>query len=142
MRGLMYLLISCSLTATTGCNKDIPKPETNIDILPILNIVSSNVAAASSIKSDHKDAFYVKSQVKGKDVFIECVVPAVTFRNTNASNKAKMIVYVNGKEKEEVSSAAFIIKDLPSGTHRLKLKVVKLKDASYNLQKEFLVTIP
>lgn len=142
MRGVIYLLISCLLIAATGCKRDIPKPEMNIEILPIINTDSSNVVAASSIKLNNPDPFYVKSHVSGKDVLIECIVPAVTFRDTNESNKAKMIVYINGKKKEEVSSAAFIIKGLPSGTHRLKIKVVKLKDASYHLQKEFFVTIP
>lgn len=142
MRGFICLFLSCFLLSTAGCKRDIPKPETNSDLLPIINTDSSNVVAVSRLNMNYTEPFYVKSHVNGKDVFIECIIPAVTFRDTNASNKAKMIVYVNGKIKEEVSSAAFIIKDLPPGTHRVKLKVIKLKDASYHLQKEFLVTIP
>ena len=142
MRGFIYLLLSCFLFSMVGCKRDIPKPESNNNMLPIINTDSSNVVAASSLNLNYSDPFYVKSHVNGKDVFIECIVPAVTFRETNAKNKAKIIVFVNGKKKEEVSSAAFIIKGLPSGTHRVKLKVVKIRDTSYHLQKEFLVTIP
>lgn len=142
MRRLMCILISCIILLTAaGCKRNIPKPETNSNMLPIINTDSFSVFAASSVNLS-SDPFYVKSHVNGKDVFIECIIPAVTFRDINANNKAKIIVYVNGKKKEEVTSAAFIMKGLPAGTHRVKLKVVKIKDASYQLQKEFLVTIP
>ena len=108
----------------------------------VLKNDSSSVAVASSLDSNESEPFYVKSHVNGKAVFIECIIPSVTFRDTNTNNRGKILVYVNGKKKEEVSSAAFILKGLPSGTHRVKLKVVKIKDHSYHLQKEFLVTIP
>ena len=142
MRSYVYLLIGCLLFITMGCKKDIPKPETNIDVYPIINTDLRKEIPASSMMLAQSDPFFVKYQVKGKEVLIECIVQGITFRETNANNKGKIVVYVDGKKKDEVSSAAFIIKGLPSGTHHLKLQAVKTKDSSYNLQKEFYITIP
>ncbi len=131
MRILKFLLIVCLLLMISGFEKNRSQPVTYTDVFPIKN---------SDLKQD--ESFYVRHQVKNNDVLIECIVQGITFRDINANNKGKIIIYVDGKKREEISSAAFIIKGLSSGTHRLKLEVIKTNDASYNLQKEFYVTIP
>jgi len=142
MKVFKYLLIVCLLFMFVSCKKDIPKPETNLDIFPIINTDLSTVVPVSTLIFNENDPFYVRHQVKDNNVLIECIVPGITFRNKSTSNRGKIIIYVDGKKKEEISSAAFIIKGLPSGTHRLKLEAIKIKDSSFHLQREFYVTIP
>lgn len=87
------------------------------------------------------DPFTVQHQVKGNDVFVECMIPSISFRD-HSKNKGKLKLYVDGKERKEVTSAAFIIKGLPTGTHKIKIVVVKPNGEPYGLEKEFNVTIP
>jgi magnesium-transporting ATPase (P-type) len=108
------------------------------------NIFSANAAMAGSRINDGIPALFVQYESKGNNVFVECIVTGVTFREKDQSNKqvGKMIVWVDGKKSKEVSTAAFIIKDLASGNHKLKLEVVDLHNKPYGLSKEFMVNIP
>ncbi|MCM2533520.1 hypothetical protein NDK43_15410 [Neobacillus pocheonensis] len=53
-----------------------------------------------------------------------------------------MVVYIDGLRTQEATSAAFIIKGLSPGNHKIKLEVVKLNNEPYGLMKELLVNIP
>jgi hypothetical protein len=107
-----------------------------------------NIAAAkgpmASNKDEGKPALFVQYESKGNNVFVECIVTGVTFREKDQSIKktGKMIVWVDGKKNKEVSTAAFIIKNLAAGNHKLKLEVVDLHNKTYGLTKEFMVNIP
>ncbi|MDP4103826.1 MAG: hypothetical protein Q8935_02640 [Bacillota bacterium] len=107
-------------------------------------LLSVNAAMASSRINEGIPALFVQYESKGNNVFVECIVTGVTFREKDASNQkaGKMIVWVDGKKSKEVSNAAFIIKDLTSGNHKLKLEVVDLHNKSYGITKEFMVNIP
>ena len=52
----------------------------------------------------------MKHQVKGNDVYIECIVKDASFRN----NGTKLILYIDGKKTKEINNAAFIVKGLKS----------------------------
>jgi hypothetical protein len=98
----------------------------------------------ADISEDREPAMFVQYESKGNNVFVECIVTGVTFRES-AKNKrkvGKMIVWVDGKKSKEVSTAAFIIKDLATGNHVLKLEMVDLHNKSYGISKEFMVNIP
>ncbi|KAB2337391.1 hypothetical protein F7731_07200 [Cytobacillus depressus] len=140
MKRIVYLYIVFLLFAA-GCQTNKPKPETKMLIKPV-NISQEENAVPVTTKMDNKDLFYVNHQVQGKNVLIECMVHGVTFRDTNSSNKGKIILYVDGKKKEEISSAAFIVKGLSAGTHRIKLEVMKKNNRAPIMQKEFYVSIP
>lgn len=120
----------------TGCLKD-----------PIF-LGHPNIASAKEPMAGNNDegipALFVQYESKGNNVFVECIVTGVTFREKDHSNRkiGKMIVWVDGKKKKEVSAAAFIIKDLATGNHKLKLEVVDLHNKSFGLTKEFMVNIP
>ncbi|QED47419.1 hypothetical protein [Cytobacillus dafuensis] len=143
MKYFAYLyIISSMLLTVSGCHRDKPKPETKIVAQHIhftnLNNEIPVIGTAATIHS----RFFVKHQVTGKDVLIECIVNGVSFRESNSSDKGKIILYIDGKKREEISTAAFIVKDLSSGTHRLKLEVVKGNNSSPIMNKELYVTIP
>ncbi|MBU8877694.1 hypothetical protein BGM26_01660 [Bacillus sp. FJAT-29790] len=142
MRRAIYLFLGCLLLAVSGCHKEIPEPEVKIIVQPVSDTDVPLVVPVSIIENTSKDPFYVRHQVKGREVLIECIIQGVTFRESNTGNRGKMILYVDGKKREEIDSAAFIVRGLSPGTHRLKLEVVKANNTAYKLKKEFYVTIP
>ncbi|MBP3041917.1 hypothetical protein J9303_21095, partial [Bacillaceae bacterium Marseille-Q3522] len=74
-------------------------------------------------------------------VYVECVIKTISFRE-NADNKAKVILYIDNKKKKEITTAAFIIKDLSPGPHRLKLMIIPENKAKKQMTKEWKVEIP
>ncbi len=86
----------------------------------------------------------VSHETKGKDVFVECIVSGISFRNSEPTNQkvGKMVVWVDGQKKSVVSSAVFIIRGLSPGNHNIKLVMVNLNNMPYGLAKEFMVNIP
>ncbi|MEB6550627.1 hypothetical protein MXL46_16280 [Heyndrickxia sporothermodurans] len=131
MRGLICLTLF--LIIMSGCKQNIPKPETfNVE-------ASESKKAAQSDKT--KDAS-IRHIVHGKDIFIECFVPNISFSGANkAIERGKIVVYVDGQLKGEFHTAAFVMKNLSKGVHHVKIDVVKLNNKSHGLSKEFYVTI-
>ncbi|MBS4189099.1 hypothetical protein KHA94_02565 [Bacillus sp. FJAT-49705] len=143
MKNFAYLyIISSLLLIVSGCHRDKPKPETKIVSQHVQFIKLNNEIPVIGAVAPINTPFFVKHQVKGKDVLIECIVNGVTFRESSSTDKGKIILYIDGKKREEFSTAAFIVKDLSAGTHRLKLEVVKGENSSPFMNKEFFVTIP
>ncbi|WHY02265.1 hypothetical protein [Neobacillus sp. DY30] len=104
----------------------------------------STVLPKVSEYSDKAPSLYVQSQTKGNNVFVECILSGISFRQSDQQGRktGKLIIWLNGKKTKEVNSAAFIIKGLPPGEHTVKLEVVDLKNVPYGVSKEFLVNIP
>ncbi|MCM3114059.1 hypothetical protein M3610_01990 [Neobacillus sp. MER 74] len=88
-------------------------------------------------------SLFVHHQIKGETVLINCVVSGISFRETDHSKKnlGKLVIWIDGKKKSEVKAAAFIIKGLSPGSHRVKLEVVDLNNQPYGMEKEFMVNI-
>jgi hypothetical protein len=105
---------------------------------------ASNVSPVFSGNSDKTPSFFVQSKTNGKDVFVECILTGISFRQSdqNGQKVGKLVIWVDGKRTKEVNAAAFIIKGLPPGEHAVKLEVVDLHNKSYGLTNEFLVNIP
>lgn len=93
---------------------------------------------------NQKPSLFVQSTIKGNNVFVECILSGISFResNQNGQKVGKLIIWLDGKKSQEVNSAAFIIKGLPPGEHKVKLEVVDVKNIPYGLSKEILVNIP
>jgi hypothetical protein len=129
-----FILMSISLMA---CQKDIPEPETK-------SLVVSAAQLPNIVVSNQRESFHAKSFVKGNDVFIECRISNFSFRehNKNRNPSGKMIVYVDGKKYNQYSSAAFIVKDLTSGNHRISLQIVDSNGQKTALKKEMVISIP
>ncbi|MEH7011896.1 hypothetical protein V7087_13990 [Neobacillus niacini] len=104
----------------------------------------STVLPVNSEQSEKAPSLYVQSKTKGNDVFVECILSGISFRESNEKGlkAGKLVIWLDGKRTKEVNSAAFIIKGLPAGEHMIKLEVVDLKNVPYGVTKEFLVNIP
>jgi hypothetical protein len=89
-------------------------------------------------------SFQVNHETKNKQVLVECVVSGISFRDSNHPGQkvGKIIIWIDGQRKSEEAQAAFIIKGLSPGSHKIGLEVVNLQNESYGLRKEFVVNIP
>jgi hypothetical protein len=135
-----FLVISGLLFFYTPCHVSLAKSET-IEIVPVSEL-SDRPALAEDGK---KRTLAVKHYVRGKDVLIECVVDRFSFvkgKKIKKDGEGHIDVYLNGQKVKEVSTAAFIVKGLPSGKHSIRLEFVHNDSSKYDLFHEFEVNIP
>ncbi|RFU71150.1 hypothetical protein D0469_04220 [Peribacillus saganii] len=126
------LLLSCA-----GCGRQIPEPENLIENLA--KVPSAPNAEASQLGDAEK--FIVRHFVRGNDVFVECIIKDFSFTRQDEQQSGKLIVSVDGKRKEEIQTAAFIIKGVDKGPHTIKLELVDEKNRPYSIEKEFKIHI-
>ena len=146
-RTIRFFILLFMLTGIVcGCQKDLPKPETKPKIVSMeqSSMFQAEIVPVYNQNSKEIPSLFVQHEIKGNQVLVECIVNGVSFRESDHSKQkiGKMILSVDGIKNSEVSSAAFIIKGLTPGSHKLKLEVVKLNNEPYGLAKEFLVNIP
>jgi hypothetical protein len=110
-----------------ACGNDKPTPQTNMH----------NVAHAMA--SDSK-WLHVKHLVKGNDIFVECV--AANFPFQKGKNGGHINVYLNGQKINEVYTAAFMLRGVPTGKHAIRLELVYNDGKITGMSHEFTVTIP
>src|SRR6476620_249193 len=116
-----------------ACQKEIPEPETkDISFYPYEAIL------ASAKELGKIDPFFISHQVKGNDVYVECRIKDISFRN----DFAILILTIDGKKMNEINHPAFVIKGLQKGTHQIKLEILKKNEKISSATKEFNVTIP
>jgi hypothetical protein len=134
LKRLVVLIAFLILISLVACQKDIPEPES-------LNTIT---VFAESVETYNKDPFQVKYFVRGNDVYVECLINQFSFRGSDKKgiDSGKISVYVDGKKMLSISSAAFIIKDLEKGNHRIGLQLEKNNGEKTTLQKEFVISIP
>jgi hypothetical protein len=123
----------------TACQRDIPEPETKgVSFINPLSVL------ASENSPNRDESFHVNYFVKHNILFVECIVGNISFRSHPVEGKqsGKLIVYIDGNKYREVSTAAFIIRDLKSGEHKIKLQVVNSNGQPTSVEKEFMVMIP
>lgn len=87
-----------------------------------------------------RDDFQVGFSTKGTSVFVDCYTREYSFTPNSEKPLASVLVYVDGAKVDEMRTAAFIVKDLPQGKHRIKIKLIdEQKQTTYT--KEFSVHI-
>lgn len=140
---LMKILLILIVGLFSGCHKAPPKPEAKQKNVSMNEAIMVESIHAVKQINEETPSLFVKHQTKDHNVFVECIVTGVSFRGTDPSQQktGKMIVWIDGKKRDEVSQAAFMIKQLPNGNHLIKLEVVSLQNNPYGLSKEFLVKI-
>jgi hypothetical protein len=116
------------------------------------------LAFGANLQADFNDDYIVKKQqinnvdmvvnhkIINGDLYIECIVPNFNFtqnENGKKSGEGHLVLFINGTKVDEIHRAAFILKDLPPGTHTIKVQVVHNDNSPYkSLEKEILVEIP
>lgn len=104
------------------------------------------VEVISQSQNDLNNPISVKHQVKGNDIYVECVISNFNFstrddKKLNKNGYGYLQLYLNGKKIDNIYTAAFIIKGLPVGKHQIKLELVHNDSTPYGVAKEFEVTI-
>jgi len=110
LRFMVPLFIPIFMVA---CQKEIPEPE-----IKSISFSSYEAVPATAKESALGDPFFISHQVKGNDVYVECRVKGVSFRN----DLATIILTVDGKRMDEINHPAFIIKGLQKGSHQTRMK--------------------
>ncbi|WP_216830899.1 hypothetical protein [Alkalihalobacterium elongatum] len=97
--------------------------------------------------SKEKRMLTVNHEVKGSDVYVECIIDQFTFAKEKAGKnhvdgEGHVHLFVDGQRVDSIYQAAFIIKGLPSGEHTIKIELVKNNYDLYGISEEFTVQIP
>lgn len=132
----MICTIVC--TVLVGCQKDVPDPEVEKEIViaPMKMISAEQEVTVLSPITDQE--FLVQHHIRNKQLYVECYIPGITFTNQDT----KLLITIDGKDYKEVNTAAFLIKGLTRGAHRISLVVVERQQQRQDLKQEFVVNIP
>lgn len=141
---MKWLAMLTLLTVMAACSPEKPVPEGNKkDSIVPTEIHESDRNAIETMNSQIRK-FQVRHHVEGNNVYEECYVPDFTFngeRNTKKEGEGHIVLYIDGKKKSDIYSAAFIIKGLSKGRHTINLELVYNDSTSYQLKKEWIVNI-
>lgn len=118
----------------------MPEPEVRFTVIPMSTVNTAHDMPVTI--EQNNEPFQVQHHIRGTSVYVECMIPAISFRDDSDKKQGKIILYIDGKKKEEITAAAFIIKGLEKGSHQVKLEVVKANNEPYHLEKAFTVSIP
>ncbi|MFF2457358.1 hypothetical protein [Peribacillus simplex] len=127
------------LMAAAGCGKKIPEPENSGVAMQDVSTVTA-ATTVSSIQNSDED-FRVKTFVKGNSVYVECYLKNYGFSVSNPEQLATVTVFIDNQKKVNMKTAAFILKDVPNGMHKIKLEVLNGSGEKTGLQKEIEVHI-
>ncbi|CAH0173122.1 hypothetical protein [Peribacillus simplex] len=127
------------LMAASGCGKKIPEPENSGVAMQEVSTLKA-ATTVSSIRNSDED-FRVKTFVKGNSVYVECYLKNYGFSESNPEQLATVSVFIDNQKKVDMKTAAFILKDVPNGMHKIKLEVLNGSGEKTGLQKEIEVHI-
>ncbi|HZG73689.1 MAG TPA: hypothetical protein VEY51_19285 [Chondromyces sp.] len=128
------LLSLCVLLLILGaCQQDYPEPES-------FQTIQKADAAQTGAR---ENKWLVRHVVQGDQLFVECILPNITFngKNKNGAKKGKIVVSVDGLRFNEYHTAAFIMKGLDKGTHQVTVEIYSLNNKPLGMKRSFYVTI-
>jgi hypothetical protein len=102
---------------------------------------NSQAAAQAGITEINSDDFKIHYYLKGSSIYAEVYMKNYSFSASGEKKQAEVAVYIDEKKVRDMKTAAFIIKDIPSGKHKIKMEVVDMAHLSTGLSKEFFVHI-
>jgi hypothetical protein len=122
------LLCVFLLLLVTGCVQKVPEPQS------ILVEASEMQRVPTSLD--------VRHHVYGNNIRVECIAEGVSFVDASTHQKqAKILLYIDDQLYGEFNTAAFIVKNLKPGTHKMNVEVVQPNNRSLGLKHQFFVTI-
>lgn len=127
------------LMAASGCGKKIPEPENSGIAMQGVSTLKA-ATTVSSIRNSDED-FRVKTFVKGNSVYVECYLKNYGFSESNPEQLATVSVFIDNQKKVDMKTAAFILKEVPNGKHKIKLEILNGSGEKTGLQKEIEVHI-
>lgn len=133
----LLTIFSLVLVFVTGCTEDKPRPKGMVgDVIPVqVNDISNDIVAVVSQKP--KDTFDINYHTREQNVYVECFIPGFHFEK----GEGFLNVTVDGQKKNEIYTAAFILKGLDKGDHNIVVEVVHSDETFENMKKTFKVKI-
>jgi hypothetical protein len=142
MKKLLFYCIPAMLFLS-ACRNDMPEPEVKKEKeASVYAPVNLQVVQASKKVANKEEDIRVHHTVRGNNVYVECKVSTVSFRKDSSKKTGKILLEIDGKDRREFSSAAFVVGNLKPGTHKMKLSVVSHANETYHIEKKFTVKIP
>ncbi|WP_338753876.1 hypothetical protein [Bacillus sp. FJAT-52991] len=128
-------IIAIIFVMLAGCKLNFPEPEA-------LSTVPEVKEVEAEGKGNH--SWTVSHTLKGQQLFVECIVENVSFSTEGRHGKVKgsAAIYIDGVFYKSYDTAAFIVKGLPSGKHKINVKLVSENNQPLGYEKTFHVTIP
>lgn len=143
MRKILVMFIICLIFyhEAFACEKLIPNELENVRIQPIYRQEKINIFI-----EDKERALKVNHEIKGKDVYIECLIDSFTFvkaqaRKHHVDGEGYLLLYIDDEKVDKLYERAFIVKGLREGKHTLKIELVRNDDLPYGLEEEITVEI-
>ncbi|MGE7760782.1 hypothetical protein [Peribacillus sp. NPDC097895] len=133
------ILVLTVLMAAAGCGKKIPEPENSGAAIKDVSTLKA-ATTVSSVRNSDED-FRVNTFVKGNSVYVECYLKNYGFSEANSEQLATVSVFIDNQKKVDMRTAAFILKDIPNGMHKIRLEILNDSGEKTGLQKEFKVHI-
>ncbi|RSL29592.1 hypothetical protein D7Z54_30325 [Salibacterium salarium] len=78
------------------------------------------IPVADVQESENKD-WTLQYKIKKGDLYVECIVPDFSLSKDEKSGHGFLLVKMNGQKAAEMGQAAFMMKNLPSGTHVMEI---------------------
>ncbi|RJS62085.1 hypothetical protein [Bacillus sp. PK3_68] len=131
---MKWLIVIFAMITLSGCRTNIPEPEA----------ISPSASIGEAEAQTTEKTWTVRHLLRGNNVFVELIVPGVSFSNngTNSQQKGQVSVYVNGQHYQTYHTAAFIVKGLHSGSHQIEIKLTDEANRPLGYEKSFAVSIP
>ncbi|MFD1705770.1 hypothetical protein ACFSCZ_03280 [Siminovitchia sediminis] len=123
-------LLACLLTALimTGCAQK-PEPE-------------AEKVKAMEAEEVSEEKLTVRHHVQGNSLYVECFVPDISFSAKQSGKQlGKVLLYIDGQLYNEYSTAAFMVKNLPSGAHTFTVEIVNKDNRPLGMSRDFTATI-
>jgi len=139
-----YIILLLAISVLCSCTNDKPVPETKQTTFDIVPMEVSSALSASQTVSGMKEVAEIRRHVIGKDVYVECIIPNFIFRNPGKglnSPRGFIELYVDNLKIDEISTAAFIIKDLEPGEHTIRIEAKETKGGKSIVVEEFQINI-
>jgi len=138
---LTYLFTSLIILLGSTIHVQATETLTNQDIT-ITPLQSTGVVHVNT--SQQENELKVDYEVSGGDVYVECFVNGFHFNENKAGslhqeNEGHIRLYINDEHVETLYQPAFIIQDLPKGSHEIKVMIVKNDRSPYELEETFMV---
>jgi hypothetical protein len=113
------LFVIAMMMVLGGCSNKPPEPEN------FANAVNSfwKTEEVAAMSSSAPDNFHVQYMVKGNSVYVECYTRNYSFIAQKEKPQAEVFVFLDGKLVDTMNTAAFIVKNVKSGTHHLTLEL-------------------
>lgn len=138
---MMIVFVIFYFGEVVACEKLVPNEIENVRIQSIYRQEKINI-----FLEEKERTLKVNYEVKGADVYIQCMIDAFSFEKEKVGKSHKdgeghMIVYVDGMKVDKLFERAFIVKGLLAGSHTIKLELVRNDGQPYGLEKEITVQI-